>query len=162
RCYLIAVPAHMLTSLALLIPTILSLSVHEWAHARAARALGDDTAERLGRLTLNPMSHFDPIGTGLLPVLQILTTAPVFFACPRPAPYRPRPCRRGGGRPTGSMLGGAGGPLSTLPLAGGAAVGLGLMARSNVDSDGLWALLVSSAALNVSLAVFNLLPIPPL
>ena len=54
-----------------MIPLILSLTVHEWAHAWAAWMLGDDTAKRLGRLTLNPLVHMDPIGTFLLPLMGI-------------------------------------------------------------------------------------------
>jgi Zn-dependent protease len=61
----------LLESLLRVIPLILSLSVHEWAHAYSAFRLGDDTAMRLGRMTLNPISHIDPIGTLLFPMLGV-------------------------------------------------------------------------------------------
>ena len=68
----------------LLVPVWLSLSVHEWAHARAAFRLGDDTAARQGRMTLNPLAHIDPIGTVLLPLLGVP------FGWARPVPIDPR------------------------------------------------------------------------
>jgi Zn-dependent protease len=156
--------AETVQHLLLFIPTILSLTVHEWAHAMSARALGDDTAERMGRLTLNPVSHVDPLGTLLLPLLQILTTGFVTFAWAKPVPYNPVRFRRSISMSTGSVIVAAAGPLSNLVLALGCAVGLGLSARgTGLDLDqGLPFFLLASMLINVGLAVFNLLPIPPL
>ena len=66
-----------------LIPLWISLGVHEWAHARAAYALGDDTAQKLGRMTLDPLAHLDPIGTVLLPLCGIP------FGWAKPVPVEP-------------------------------------------------------------------------
>ena len=76
------------------IPLILSLSVHECAHAWAAKRLGDDTAEKLGRLTLNPLSHIDPIGTLILPMMLIYTMGAPYFAWAKPVPYESSRFRR--------------------------------------------------------------------
>ena len=84
--------------LLMLIPMILSLTVHEWAHALVAYLLGDDTAARLGRLTLNPAVHIDPIGTVLLPVLGIP------FGWAKPVPTIPTNFTRRFAMRTGSML----------------------------------------------------------
>jgi Zn-dependent protease len=153
-----------LQKLALFIPTLLSLSVHEWAHAMSARMLGDDTAERQGRLTLNPMSHLDPLGTVLLPLLQILGTGTVLFAWAKPVPYDPRRFRRSVTMNAGSVIVAAAGPASNLVLALVSAVGLGLLARFQgvAPGAGVAELLVAGILINVGLAVFNLLPIPPL
>ncbi|HSI03721.1 MAG TPA: site-2 protease family protein, partial [Myxococcota bacterium] len=77
-----------------LVPLILSLTVHEYAHAWAAKKLGDDTAEKLGRLNLNPLSHIDPIGSLLLPIMLIFTTGRPYFAWAKPVPFEPSRFRR--------------------------------------------------------------------
>ena len=79
-----------------LIPMLLSLTVHEWAHAWSAYRLGDDTASMQGRLTLNPIAHIDPIGTLILPLLGIP------FGWAKPVPVNPTRFRRGVGMSTGS------------------------------------------------------------
>lgn len=144
----------------LLIPLLLSLTVHEFFHAWTAWKLGDDTAERMGRLTLNPIPHIDPIGTLLLPMLGIP------FGWAKPVPVNPARFRRGVSMATGDILVSAAGPLSNIGLAVLSAVLFGLLVRFQPDlvmhqSPG-WYLLVYMMLVNVGLAIFNLLPIPPL
>src|SRR5262249_40137549 len=94
-----------------LIPMVLSLTVHEWAHAYPGFRLGDDTAAREGRLTLNPLPHMDPIGTFLLPLLKVP------FGWAKPVPVNPLRFRRDVTMRTGMMITAAAGPLSNLALA---------------------------------------------
>ncbi len=142
----------------LLIPLLLSLSVHEWAHAFSAHLLGDDTAERQGRLTLNPLAHIDPLGTFLLPLLGIP------FGWAKPVPVNPTRFRRGVSMGTGMALTAAAGPASNVVLAVLCTVLYGLSYRfaPGAQSPGVTLLLAQSIQLNVALAVFNLLPVPPL
>src|SRR5262245_29228835 len=92
------------------IPVVLSLGAHEWAHARAALALGDDTAEKLGRLTLNPLAHLDPLGT-LLPLLGF----PLGWA--KPVPINPNRFRTDVSLGFGLVVTAAAGPLANFVLA---------------------------------------------
>lgn len=142
------------------IPVILSLTVHEWAHAASARALGDDTAEREGRLTMNPVVHMDPLGTLLLPLVQLIAGGMVYFAWAKPVPFNPARFRRDVSMSTGTVIVSAAGPIANVVLAVAAAVAIGLLGPS--IQPGLLALLGSMLVLNVVLAIFNLLPIPPL
>ena len=149
----------ILGRLLLYIPVLLlSLTVHEFAHAWSARRLGDDTAERLGRLTLNPLAHADPIGTFILPLLNVP------FGWAKPVPVNPARFRRDVHMGTGMAITAAAGPASNLVLALACGLGLGLVLR--MDPGGLTAglaqLLNRAIILNISLALFNLLPIPPL
>src|SRR5512134_1879423 len=107
--------------LLLLPPLLLSLSFHEWAHAWSAHKLGDDTAERMGRLTLNPLAHIDPLGTILLPLLGVP------FGWAKPVPVNPARFRRGVHMGRGMMITSAAGPLSNLLLATVCAVLFGLL-----------------------------------
>lgn len=150
----------LLDRMLILIPIVMSLTVHEWAHAWSAFRLGDDTAARMGRLTLNPLEHMDPIGSFFLPLLGI----PFGWA-------KPVPVSLGGFHPgvsprAGMMLTAAAGPVSNLVLAFGATLVLALMARfaPEVAAGGgaLTRLLEMLVFLNLILAIFNLLPIPPL
>lgn len=142
-----------------LVPMLLSLTVHEWAHAWSAFKLGDDTASREGRLTLNPLVHIDPIGTLLLPLLGIP------FGWAKPVPVNPTRFRRDIHMGTGMAITAAAGPISNLVLALLCAVGLGLLVRSSGDdaaTSPFFLLLFYGLQLNVALAIFNLLPIYPL
>jgi Zn-dependent protease len=141
---------------------MLSLSVHEWAHAASAYKLGDDTAARLGRMTLNPLSHVDPLGTLLLPALQVLSTGTVLFAWAKPVPVNPARFSRRISMSKGTVLVSAAGPVSNLALALVAAISLGLIFRFGWGGDAVTHFLGSMFLLNVGLAVFNLLPVPPL
>jgi Zn-dependent protease len=146
----------LLERIARLIPLVLSLTVHEWAHAYSARRLGDDTAERQGRLTLNPMAHIDPIGTLLLPMLNVP------FGWARPVPFDPTRFRRGVDMRTGTVLVAVAGPFSNLVLALLCIVIQGVLLRFSIENKALQILLINGFFLNIVLAVFNMLPIPPL
>jgi Zn-dependent protease len=144
----------------LLIPLILSLTVHEFAHAWSAWHLGDDTASRAGRLTLNPLAHIDLIGTVLLPLLGVP------FGWAKPVPVNPSRFRPGVRMTTGMALTAAAGPVSNLLLALLMTVLLALLGRYAPEmvarGGGVTELVVIMIQLNVNLALFNLLPIPPL
>jgi Zn-dependent protease len=139
---------------------ILSLTVHEWAHAFSAYRLGDDTAAREGRLTLNPIVHIDPLGTLLLPLLGVP------FGWAKPVPVNPTRFARGVNMQRGMMLTSVAGPFSNLVLAFVSMLILVLVARFApdvyVEQEGLRAFLHIGFGANVALAVFNMLPIPPL
>lgn len=138
---------------------ILSLSVHEWAHAWSAYKLGDDTASREGRMTLNPLVHIDFLGTILLPLLGIP------FGWAKPVPVNPLRFRRDVSMRKGMMITAAAGPASNLLIAIACSVLLGLMLRFNVihaGAAGAYTLLSIMIVMNIGLCVFNLLPIPPL
>ena len=146
---------------ALIVPLVFAIVCHEVAHGWVARALGDPTAHKAGRLTLNPLRHVDPIGTIVLPGILALLHAPVFgWAKPVPVyKWRLRDPR------TGMMAVAAAGPLTNLLLAGLGAVALGLLVRSApgptmlAEFAGLG--LNNFIAFNIFLALFNLLPLPP-
>jgi Zn-dependent protease len=146
----------LLEGIKYLIPLLLSLTVHEWAHAFAASRLGDDTAERMGRLTLNPIPHIDPLGTVILPLLNIP------FGWARPVPVNPVRFTRKLSMSAGMMIVAVAGPLSNVVLALLCAVGFGLMARFGWHHEAAAHFLGIALQLNVALAVFNMLPIPPL
>ena len=143
-----------------LIVLLLSLTVHEFAHAWSAWKLGDDTAARMGRLTLNPVPHIDPIGTLLLPLMG----APIGWA--KPVPVNPARFRRGVKMSTGDALVSVAGPFSNILLGLLAAVIFGVLLRlaPEVVSPGAAgrAMLIRFMLVNAGLAIFNLLPIPPL
>ncbi len=150
----------LLAGVRILIPLVLSLSVHEYAHAWSAARLGDDTAARAGRLTLNPLAHIDPIGTVLLPLLGIP------FGWARPVPIDPTRFRRSVPMRTGMMLTASAGPLSNVLLAVLCTVAYGLALRfaprAAMPGSGTQELLLIMVRLNVALALFNMIPIPPL
>lgn len=145
------------------VPTVFAIIAHEVMHGVVARAFGDDTAARAGRLTLNPVLHVDPVGTILLPALLIFLRLPVFgYAKPVPVNFgRLRPQR------AGMVAVAAAGPLTNFAIAAASAFAL----RWLVHSPGLAAMALAPAAaamleasvlVNVMLAVFNLLPLLPL
>ncbi|HSM93133.1 MAG TPA: site-2 protease family protein [Anaeromyxobacteraceae bacterium] len=140
---------------------ILSLSVHEFAHAWSANKLGDDTAERQGRLTLNPLAHIDPFGTILLPLILVLSHVPA-FGWARPVPIDPTRFRRGVSMGKGMALTASAGPLSNLALALLGTLALGGIYRLGLGDGGAGDLLRMIILLNVVLALFNLIPVPPL
>lgn len=151
---------------ALIAPLVLAIVFHEVAHGRVARYFGDPTALERGRLTLNPLRHVDPIGTVILPGMLALAHLPV-FGWAKPVPVDPRRLdhpRRD------MMLVAAAGPATNLVLALVGAVGLGLFVRAFAGAGagmagglaGFAALnLINFIVINVFLALFNLLPIPP-
>ncbi len=143
-----------------LIVLLLSLTFHEFFHAWTAWKLGDDTAARAGRLTLNPVPHIDLLGTIILPLMN----APIGWA--KPVPVNPARFDRRFKMTTGDILVSAAGPLSNLVLGAVAAVVVGVLSRFAPDllapGSAAVALLSRFMLVNASLAVFNLLPIPPL
>src|SRR4051812_18604204 len=144
----------------LLVPLMLSLTVHEWAHAYSAHRLGDDTAERQGRLTLDPMAHIDWVGTVLCPMFGVP------FGWAKPVPVNPLRFRRGVSMRMGMLLTAAAGPFSNALIALGCAVvygGLMRFAPELLDKfPAIPSLLFTTITMNVGLALFNMLPIPPL
>lgn len=162
-------PAALVQNLAAsLIPMILSLTVHEFAHAFAATRLGDGTAKADGRLTLNPIAHIDPLGTVILPALSVVLGGIAFLGWAKPVPCRPDRFKKGIPPRLGLAIVSAAGPLSNLLLAVLSLAALAFAERSGVPiqhggrATPLAALLVATFTLNVGLAVFNLLPFPPL
>jgi Zn-dependent protease len=139
-----------------LILLLLSLSVHECAHAWSAYRLGDDTAARQGRMTLNPIVHADLFGTLLAPLLGVP------FGWAKPVPINPVRFRRDVSMRAGVMLTAAAGPVSNLVLAVACAVGYGLLLRFGVLGRGVDILLMRGISVNVMLFLFNFFPVPPL
>jgi Zn-dependent protease len=150
----------LLSRVMMVIPLILSLTVHEWAHAYSAFKLGDDTALRMGRLTLNPIPHIDPIGTLLLPLMGVP------FGWAKPVPVQPSRFRRDVSMRNGMMLTAAAGPASNVVLAFACVLTYMLLARFQpawLDAQpAVQQLLVTGLGLNLALALFNMLPVPPL
>ncbi len=149
---------------ALIIPLILAIVFHEVAHGWTARALGDPTAADLGRLSLNPIKHVDPFGTIILPAMLKLAGMPM-FGWAKPVPVikeRLRKPRRD------MMIVAAAGPGSNLVMGLIGAVLLGLLLRSGGGTSEQGAIigfvmlnLFNFILINIFLALFNLLPIPP-
>jgi Zn-dependent protease len=141
---------------------LFSLTVHEAAHAWTADRLGDPTARWLGRVSLNPAVHIDPIGTVLFPLLAMFTGFP-FIGWAKPVPVNISRLRR---HRSDYVLVAAAGPASNLLIAVAAAVVLAVMPAPGVTdgavSTPLFTLFARLLQLNVLLAVFNMLPIPPL
>jgi len=144
---------------------IASLSVHEAAHAWAADRLGDPTARHLGRLTLNPVVHVDPIGTLLFPLIAMLTGVPL-IGWAKPVPVDPRHLRH---PKRDFAVIAAAGPASNLVMA---VIGAVIFAMLPTPTPGdiagralmapLREIFVMFTYLNVMLAVFNMIPVPPL
>ncbi len=143
---------------------LFSLTIHESAHAWTADRLGDPTARRLGRVSLNPLVHADPIGTVLFPLIAMLTGVPL-IGWAKPVPVNVRQLRH---HRRDYVLVAAAGPGSNVLLALSAAVLLAVLPVSPVTlgepnlSVPIASLLSSAVRINVLLAVFNMIPIPPL
>lgn len=142
------------------LPVLVAVILHELAHGYSAYLLGDPTAARMGRLTLNPIAHIDLFGTLLLPFLLIVTGAPFLFGYAKPVPVDFTNLRN----PRRDMVRvAAAGPIMNLILAGLSAFALKFLLSLQLISDGLVARnLLNSVLINVVLAVFNLFPLPPL
>ncbi len=140
---------------------IMSIVIHEVAHAWQARREGDDTAERLGRITLNPIPHLDPFGSVVLPALLILSQSSMFFGWAKPVPVDPSNFRH---LKAGDIRVSLAGIVSNLLLAVlFTLLGAALMAIG-VNSVTVVGIMVCRLAIlvNLMLAFFNLIPIPPL
>lgn len=142
------------------LPVIVAITFHEAAHGFAAWKLGDDTAKRLGRVSFNPVRHIDPFGTLIVPAMLILFRAPFLFGYAKPVPINAARFAK----PKRDMaLTAAAGPATNVLLAVGSVL-LVPLAATTPDAIRLWlfANLSNSIELNLILAVFNMLPLPPL
>jgi Zn-dependent protease len=142
------------------IPIILAITLHEAAHAFVARFLGDDTASRLGRVSLNPFKHIDPVGTILLPGLLLLARSPFVFGYAKPVPVKFAALRN----PRRDMVWvAAAGPAMNIALAIIAALAFHSVGFLPANSA-RWVAenLKNALIINVVLAIFNLFPLPPL
>lgn len=146
------------TSIALIIALIFSVILHEMAHGYAANWLGDPTARLAGRLTANPIPHIDPLMSVIIPGILVATGSPLIFGAAKPVPYNPYNLRN---QKWGEAIVAAAGPAMNILLA----VIFALLIRySDVFGFGqtFMKLSFSIVILNIFLAFFNLLPIPPL
>jgi len=142
---------------------LFAISVHESAHAWTANRYGDPTARMLGRITLNPIYHIDPIGTVLLPLIALLYNIPMIgWAKPTPV----NPLNFGKNHVRADIMTSVAGPVSNLLVATGAVVVLAVLFRLQSvlgsASEPLRQLFVHALYINVLLAVFNMIPVPPL
>jgi Zn-dependent protease len=142
------------------IPVILAITFHEAAHGLIAYLFGDDTAWRLGRVSFNPLKHIDPFGTILLPAFLLLLRSPSLFGYAKPVPVNFRALHN----PRRDMVWvAAAGPATNLLLATVAGLMLHLVGFLPAGAD-LWFLqnLQHAIIINVILAIFNMIPLPPL
>jgi Zn-dependent protease len=143
-----------------IVPILIAITFHEAAHAFTAWKLGDETAYRLGRVTFNPLKHVDPFGTILLPALLFLTKVPFLFGWAKPVPVAFERL----GKPRRDMaLVALAGPLMNVVLALASAALLRLVWLLP-DEIVPWFVqtLYQSILLNLTLAIFNMFPLPPL
>lgn len=143
---------------------IFSVVIHEVSHGYAALILGDKTAQYEGRLTLNPIKHLDPLGSVIIPFLLFLTNSGFLFGWAKPVPYNPYNFRN---QKWGPAIVGAAGPLANITLA----IFFGILIRVLPSMVGVipGAVVVNFlqiahhiVLLNLVLALFNMVPIPPL
>jgi Zn-dependent protease len=133
---------------------LIAMGFHEAMHAYVAHELGDSTAEREGRLTLNPFKHVDLYTTILLPIILLLLGLPLILAA-KPVPFDPREVRFG---EYGAALIALAGPFTNLALAAAA----GLAFRMDIIGGSLAHVVGIFISINIALFVFNMIPIPPL
>jgi Zn-dependent protease len=143
-----------------LLPVLIAVTFHEAAHGFVARSLGDETASRLGRVSLNPLRHIDPFGTILLPGLLLLAHSPFLFGYAKPVPVNFLELRN---PRSGMVLVAAAGPVMNFGLAIVAALSFHLIVYLPVIAAQWVGLNLENAVIiNVVLAIFNLFPLPPL
>lgn len=144
--------------IAIIIVLIISVVLHEMAHGYAANWLGDPTARLAGRLSPNPIVHLDPLMSVVLPGLLILTGSPILFGAAKPVPYNPYNLNN---QKWGEAIVAVAGPLANIAIA----IVFALLIRSAGVlglNDAFVELSFSIIILNIFLAFFNLVPIPPL
>lgn len=134
---------------------LMSMTLHEAMHAYTSYWLGDDTAKREGRLTLNPIAHIDPFLTLALPVMLAILGLPIFGGA-KPVPFNPMRVRY---EEFGAALVGLAGPLTNLVIA---FVTFGLYALLGTPSGFMGEAMVLIVLVNLGFFIFNMLPIPPL
>ena len=137
---------------------LVSLTFHEAAHAWSADRLGDPTARMLGRVSLNPAVHIDPIGTIVFPLIAMVTGIPI-IGWAKPVPVNTVNLREHWKRKY--MLIAAAGPISNLMLAAGAAIVVRILGFESA-AGWIFQFLLFMVVINVLLAVFNMVPVPPL
>lgn len=142
------------------VPAIVAITLHEAAHGYAARHFGDDTAEKAGRISLNPLRHIDPIGTIVLPALLLLAHTGFVFGYAKPVPVNFGRLNH----PKRDMIWvAAAGPAMNIALAAISVLLIFLPAAVGFPPPPLlMAFLLGSVEINLVLAIFNLIPIPPL
>jgi len=143
------------------LPVLLAVTLHEAAHGYVARALGDSTAAQLGRLSLNPLRHVDPVGTLLVPGL-LLAMGGFLFGWAKPVPVNPARLKEG--RRSMAWVAVAG-PLANLAMAFAWAIVLKVLLVTGVDGGvaiGMRYMALAGIAINILLMVLNMLPLPPL
>jgi len=141
------------------VPVLLAITVHEVSHGWIARKLGDNTAFMLGRLTLNPLKHVDPVGTILIPGMLLLMQAGFIFGYAKPVPINWKNLRQ----PKRDMaLVAVAGPVSNLLMAIGWALLIRLGLLLGETGMALVLMGVAGITINIILMVLNLLPLPPL
>lgn len=148
-------PIDFVQVFSLFLVLLFSLTVHEAAHAWTADRLGDPTARLLGRVSLNPAVHVDPIGTIVFPLIALITNLPI-IGWAKPVPVNPAQLRSHWRQKF--MVIAAAGPTSNILLATLAAIVLRVSGIEGLPG----AILVTAVRINVLLAVFNMVPIPPL
>lgn len=146
---------NLMTLLIVGVPAVLAVTVHEVAHGWAANRLGDPTAAQMGRLTLNPFKHVDPIGTLLVPIGLKLLGSPFLFGWAKPVPVEWRKLRQ---LPRDIALVAAAGPASNLLMLIGWAMLIALSAPRSL----LWEMGWTGVVFNATIMTLNLIPIPPL
>ena len=133
-----------------------SVVVHEFAHGYVALLRGDTTARDAGRLTLNPVPHIDIVGTIILPLVLVISNSSFFIGWAKPVPVNPYNLRN---REKDMMLVAAAGPATNIAMALVSGILIGQIGYGNAVVDQI---LFPACYINVILAVFNLMPIPPL
>jgi Zn-dependent protease len=158
-------PDRIAEGLTFYVVLLFSLSFHESAHAWMALRMGDTTARDLGRISLNPLVHIDPVGTVLIPLLQIFGPSGIpLLGWAKPTPVQSRNFRPGE-LARGQVLVAGAGPISNLLLAVIFTALLFVVLRVAVPEElerGLFRVVGTGVTINVALAVFNLVPLPPL
>jgi Zn-dependent protease len=147
-----------------MIGLFISVGCHEFGHAIMSHWLGDPTPESQGRTTLNPMAHLDPLGTVILPLILLITHSPVFFGWGKPVQINPLLFKRKISMSTGDILVSIAGPIVNIILALVFTLIIAVLYRTINFSKNLilFQSLMFYINLNLVLAVFNMLPIPPL
>jgi Zn-dependent protease len=146
------------TQIAMIVILIMSVIIHEMAHGYAANWLGDPTARLMGRLSPNPLVHLDPMMSVILPGILIATGSPILFGAAKPVPYNPYNFTN---QKWGEAIVAFAGPLANFAIAGIFAVLVRLSDVLNLSTSFIQ-LAIGVIMLNIFLAFFNLVPIPPL
>lgn len=138
---------------------IMSVVIHEVSHGYAALSLGDKTAKHAGRLTLNPLRHLDPVGSVIIPLLLVVLNTGFIFGWAKPVPYNPLNLRN---QRWGTAFVAAAGALSNFLIA----IVFGLLIRFapalGIASEPFFFIASAIVLINILLAIFNLIPLPPL